>query len=729
MASTTTPIATGDNNIDALLKKYKWASNTVTFSFTSNADDYADYRNISNAKDYPLSHQALNTGQQSVVRDWLNQYASVSLLKPVELTGSGDRNATIRIGMSNKPATGDTFTPSTVTSGGDIWLNPAKFNTFNGMNYPEMGNYAYHGIGHEIGHAFGLKHGHATDPDEQLRDVVLSYDRDSMEFSIMTYRSYVGGPTTYLNERGGYAQSLMMYDIRAIQQMYGANFGYNAGDTTYSFTDSAGELQINGIGQGKPIDSRIFRTIWDGGGTDTYNFSNFFTDQLIDLTPGGWSDLALGTNNYRARLSSDRYARGHVFNALQYNGDLRSLIENAVGGSGNDIIRGNTVGNILNGRGGNDRIYNVTSNSAIKRHDITLGDSGNDTIFDMDSIDGDFHDGGAGIDWIDYSNYDFGATPSVIDLTTSKFTVGTLFETINNFENASGTRGSETIIGSSVNNVLQGNDGDDTLQGNGGNDILLGNAGVDFLNGGTGNDAMDGGSGNDTYVVDNLGDTVIEQLSNDIDTVVSYVNNYTLGANVENLTLADGSSAINGTGNTLNNSIQGNAANNILSGLEGNDFILDDKGGTDTLNGGAGNDVLLGYAGVDTLNGGTEDDELSGGTGSDTLTGGAGNDRFHFNNSLDGIDTITDFVVADDVIHVEKVGFVGGLIRGFLTADQFRTGTTAQDDSDRFIYNRTTGALSFDSDGVGGLAQTQFAKLSTGLAMTNQDIYVTSIGI
>jgi serralysin len=594
-----------------------------------------------------------------------------------------------------------------------------------------MGNYAYQGIGHEIGHAFGLKHGHELDPSEQLRDVVTSYDRDSMEFSIMTYRSYVGGPTTYLNERGGYAQSLMMYDIRAIQQMYGANFSYNAGDTTYSFTDSAGEMQINGIGQGKPIDGRIFRTIWDGGGNDTYDFSNFFTNQLIDLTPGGWSDLNLGGNLHRARLDDDRYARGHVFNALQYNNDLRSLIENAVGGSGNDLIYGNSVGNILNGRGGNDRIYNTTSNSTIRSHDITLGDSGNDTILDMDSIDGDFHDGGQGVDWIDYSNYNFGTTPSVIDLTTNKFTVGTSFETINNFENASGTQSSDTIIGSAVNNVLNGNEGDDALQGNEGNDTLLGGAGMDVLNGGTGNDTMDGGSGNDTYVVDSLGDTVIELLSSDIDTVISVLPDYTLAANIENLTLGGIQfiSAFNGTGNSLNNSIQGNAVNNVLSGLDGNDAITDSAGGNDTLNGGTGNDVLNGGIGNDTLIGGTGQDELYGGAGQDTLTGGAGQDIFFFTNSSDGIDTITDFVVADDVIYVEKVGFVGGLTKGFLSADQFHIGTSAQDSSDRFIYNRSTGALFSDSDGIGGTAQVQFAKLSTNLAMTNQDIYVNSIGI
>jgi serralysin len=728
MASVTPVIATGNNNIDALLKKNKWASSTVTFSFTNSFSDYGS--NYPYGNEYRQGYQPLLAYQQATARAWLAQYASVSLLKPVEVSGSNDRNATIRIALSNKPSGGEAFAPSTTAAGGDVWFNPSAF------SHVELGTYAYHGIGHEIGHAVGLRHGHAVEPGEDLRDVVTDPLKDSMEYSIMTYRSYVGHnpdlTNSYSNGAYDYAQSLMIYDIRAIQHLYGANFNYNANDTVYTFSNTTGEMFIDGVGQGRPGANRVFRTIWDGNGVDTYNFSNYTTNLTINLTPGEWSDLDSGGNSQRANLdiSGNHYARGHVFNALQYNSDLRSLIENAVGGSGNDVIFGNSVGNILNGRGGNDRIYNVTSNSAIRGHDITLGDIGDDTIVDMDSIDGDFHDGGLGIDWIVYSNYDFGDALPVIDLTTSKFTLGSTFETINNFENVVGTRGSDTIIGSSVANILQGDSGFDILQGNDGNDTLSGDAGADVLNGGAGSDVMSGGSDNDIYTIDNAGDIVTEAASSDIDTIISHLANYTLIANVENLTLSGTQpiAALNGIGNNLNNDIQGNEVNNVLSGLDGNDFLYG-KAGQDTLNGGANNDLLQGDSGSDSLNGSIGDDELHGGAGVDTLTGGAGKDRFDFNNPLEGIDTITDFVVIDDVIYVEKVGFIGGLVKGFLSADQFRIGASAQDASDRFIYNQTTGALFFDGDGNGGAAQTQFAKLSTNLAMTNQDIFVTSIGI
>ncbi len=148
---------------------------------------------------------------------------------------------------------------------------------------------------------------------------------------------------------------------------------------------------------------------------------------------------------------------------------------------------------------------------------------------------------------------------------------------------------------------------DNNVRGGAGNDTIEAGAGNDTLDGGTGNDSLRGGTGNDTYVVDSVGDVVTETstLATEIDTVRSSIS-YTLGANLENLTLI-GTAAINGTGNSLNNTIAGNAANNILDGGAGND----------TLRGGAGNDTLRGGAGNDTLDGGTGNDLLLGGTGND----------------------------------------------------------------------------------------------------------------
>jgi serralysin len=333
-SNTTNTTPTFNNNIDGLLNGTQWDSPDISFSFTNRIDDYE--LGYEDRSAHGRSFQSLSTRQQEASRSWIGpsgQYASVALLNPVELSGERDRDATIRMAISEVPETAFAYFPDRFSvEAGDVWFNSEDYNN------PDIGNYAFHSVGHELGHALGLKHGHETDG---VNNVAMDPERDSMEFSIMTYRSYVGHDLEelpfYTNEKGGYAQSLMMYDIAALQQMYGASFDTNATNTTYTFSNTTGEMSVNGIGQGSPVANRIFRTVWDGNGTDTYDFSNYSTNLSINLAPGGWSDLDVGGNFQRAALNTGfgeitRYARGHLFNALQYNNDARSLIENAQGG-------------------------------------------------------------------------------------------------------------------------------------------------------------------------------------------------------------------------------------------------------------------------------------------------------------------------------------------------------------------------------------------------------------
>jgi Ca2+-binding RTX toxin-like protein len=249
----------------------------------------------------------------------------------------------------------------------------------------------------------------------------------------------------------------------------------------------------------------------------------------------------------------------------------------------------------------------------------------------------------------------------------------------------------------SGNDTINGTANNDNLTGLAGNDTLNGLAGNDTLDGGAGNDSLIGGSGNDTFIVDSATDIVTENLNEGTDTVQSSVT-YTLGNNLENLTLT-GTAAINGTGNTLNNTITGNTANN-------------------NLNGGTGNDTLIGGLGNDTL---------VGGVGNDSLTGGTGQDRFKFISPTETLDRITDFSIADDTIEVSAAGFSSGLTANqSLTTNQFVIGTAATTSVQRFIYNSSTGALLFDSNGNASGASVQIATLSTGLAMTDLDIFVTA---
>ncbi|MBO8206673.1 hypothetical protein HA149_06305, partial [Prochlorococcus marinus XMU1406] len=147
----------------------------------------------------------------------------------------------------------------------------------------------------------------------------------------------------------------------------------------------------------------------------------------------------------------------------------------------------------------------------------------------------------------------------------------------------------ENCITGHGNDTLIGNDKNNNLQSGAGNDTLTGGAGNDTLNGGTGNDTLIGGTGDDTYVVDSISDTVTESASEGTDLIQSSVT-YTASNNVENLTLT-GSGNIDGTGNTLDNTLTGNSGNNTLDGSSGDD----------TLVGGAGNDTYVVDSTSDTV--------------------------------------------------------------------------------------------------------------------------------
>jgi hypothetical protein len=191
-----------------------------------------------------------------------------------------------------------------------------------------------------------------------------------------------------------------------------------------------------------------------------------------------------------------------------------------------------------------------------------------------------------------------------------------------------GTDGNDTISGGDGADSLSGGLGDDSLFGDAGNDSLAGNDGADYLDGGTGADTLAGGSGNDTYVVDDAGDSVIElesqtqaaaargqepaedNIGGGIDRVVASIS-YTLGQFVENLSMAQGTLALSGTGNASANALTGNAGRNTLTGL----------GGDDAIDGGEGIDtaVYTGPRSQYTVTRGSTTTSVSG-EGNDTLS-------------------------------------------------------------------------------------------------------------
>jgi Ca2+-binding RTX toxin-like protein len=333
-----------------------------------------------------------------------------------------------------------------------------------------------------------------------------------------------------------------------------------------------------------------------GGGNDTINYNGG-----VDLLDGGTGiDLVVatlsGNNNLDFTQATTTAANGTVFQNIER--------VNITTGSGDDSITAGAYDDILNGGAGNDTLNGGTG------ADNLTGGIGDDTYI-VDNM-GDIltEDPSAGIDTVKASiDYTLGANVENLTLT------GTAISGVGNVLD-------NTILGNSSDNNLNGGDGKDTIDG------------------GTGKDTMIGGAGNDLYIVDNAGDLITEDLSAGTDNVRASID-YTLTANVENLTL-NGTANISGTGNDLDNTIVGNSGDNLIRGGLGNN----------TLDGGAGNDVL--YSSL---------------TGVDNLTGGIGDDVYEIHNSLNtinenlggGTDTIWTDVSYTLAANVENMYLVGSI--------------------------------------------------------------------
>ncbi|MDP5216089.1 M10 family metallopeptidase C-terminal domain-containing protein [Ruegeria sp. 2205SS24-7] len=523
------------------------------------------------------------------MRSSFDAIAGFTGLDFVEVTEIEGTEAALRFMLETSRPASYFNAPFEESAGGDAFTSISYFDL-------APGGEAFHEILQMVGNSMGLVNG-------SFAGEFAGSEFDSPEFTARTWTEYVGDPdplsSTYTRVDG--PQSFMQLDIAALQYLYGANYSTSgevwSGDTTYRFNPNTGEMMINGQGQGAPFGNRIFRTIWDGDGNDTYDLSNYETKLQVDLRPGAFSTFSKAQLARLDRFADDPIplAAGNVANALLVDGDTRALIENATGGSGNDHIVGNLANNILNGGTGHDTL------NGFKGTDRLIGGQGDDNLI-----------GGLGNDRL------WGA---------------------DDHDRLSGGDGLDRLYGGAGNDTLLGDDGNDVILAGHGVDLLAGGNGDDRLSGLQGRDRLQGGAGNDTLLGDD-GDDVIFA-----------------GHGVDVLTGGNGHDELSGLQGR--DYLYGGAGNDTLLGGDGNDVMRAGQG-MDVLAGGNGTDRLFGLQGRDTLKGAAGNDTINGGIGADQLYGGAGTDRFEFvsasdSNGANGIDTIHDFAVGVDVIDLSAL--------------------------------------------------------------------------
>ncbi len=511
-----------------------------------------------------------------------------------------------------------------------VWLN-SGWSTHNQSSDMFFGGYGLSTYLHEIGHTLGLSHAgtyNAGSGGTLSYNASAEYFQDSAKYTVMSYwDADAAEPVDHYGQSGSwlYASTPLLHDVAALQAAYGADLTTRVTNTTYGFNSTADRAVFDFTLNRDPI-----LCIWDAGGVDTLDCSGYGTNQYLNLNAGTFSNVGYMTDNVSIAFGA--------------------VIENAVGGSGSDVLVGNSTNNVLTGGQGTDTYV------------FSAGGWGADTIIDVNL--------GGRIVFAGVSNaasllgeftvsvlelgYRLAYAGSEILLDGMSSTVGWSF----GYTAASQYNGSWTAI--AFEDLLQAG-GPRALMGTRGNDILRGGSGDDVLNGAAGSDRMIGGAGSDTYVVDNSGDIIDETDGaggdaggNDVvrSSITFSLSNATrVFGNVEALELT-GTKHINGTGNAGANLITGNVGNNILVGLEGAD-ILDGAGGSDTvsyvasdagvtvsLTGGVGSG---GHAQGDTLFfienvvGSNFDDTIEGNAGNNVLNGGAhgsGGDTVSYENAM-----------------------------------------------------------------------------------------------
>lgn len=315
-----------------------------------------------------------------------------------------------------------------------------------------LDSYSFQTYVHEIGHALGLGHGGPYNGSATY-GMDNAYSNDIWSYSIMSYFDQVdAGFGSYR-----YVMGPSLADIVAIQNLYGANTSFNAGNSVYGSNANAGSLYDFANYATAPA-----FTIYDTGGADTLDASGYSVNQTINLNAEAFSSIGGLTNNIAI-------ARGVAMEAAR-------------GGNGADSVLGNAWANLLAGNAGADTLNGGAG------HDSLEGGAGNDSLI-----------GGEGLDMADYGTSLGTISANLGAGQVQGSAIGTDF--LSGIEGILGGGGADNITGDADSNHLSGNGGADTLNGGAGSDSLYGGAGNDVLFTDGSSDYLEGGDGDDVILL------------------------------------------------------------------------------------------------------------------------------------------------------------------------------------------------------------------------------------
>jgi hypothetical protein len=368
--------ASGDYRIDALLGTARWAATgplVLTYSFPG-ADSVwsqapGEYSPGGESNEPWNGLRGLTGDEAAAVRVALQAWAAVADIRFVEAPDDDAGQGTLRFGWtaSGPDEQSHTYEVAGSQKAGDVWLNTdAPWDDGFGP-----GSYGLSTLLHEIGHALGLAH-----PFEGATRLPLA--EEGYAYSLMSYTAFAGSPGSWVDYE---PTTPMLYDLLAIQHLYGANVTYRAGDDTYVYLQGESYLE----------------TLWDAGGSDTIVWEASTQGGLIDLRNGDWSQLGDARTYWNADFSQSWLDGSTVSIAFGVQ------IENAVGGDAADRLIGNDAANRLEGRGGGDWLEGGPGD------DTLIGGAGDDRI-----------DGGEGLDHARLAGQ---ATAATIEVNESGATV------------------------------------------------------------------------------------------------------------------------------------------------------------------------------------------------------------------------------------------------------------------------------------------------------------------